>query len=101
VVREAAATYRIPSPFYGGAYYDTVKGIMDIPSTFTMAVVTQKFPSVPEGTIRRALQDLKKEGKLSSHRAGRKSYWEKLKNENAGGRATHLTNLQPKGRAKS
>jgi len=98
VVREAAATYRIPSPFYGGAYYDTVKGIMDMPSTFTMAMVRQKFPSVPEGTIRRALRDLKKEGKLSSHRAGRKSYWEKLKNENAGGRATHLTNLELKGR---
>jgi hypothetical protein len=77
VVREAAAAYRTPSPFYGGAYYDTMKGIMDMPSTFTMAMVREQFPTVPEGTIRRALQDLKKEGKLSSHRAGRKSYWER------------------------
>ena len=78
VVREAATAYRIPAPFYGGAYYDIVNGIADTPCTFTMAMVRKKFPSVPEGTIRRALQDLKKEGKLSSHRAGRKSYWERV-----------------------
>lgn len=77
VVREAAAAYRIPSPFHGGSYYDIVKGVADMPSTFTIAMMRQKFPGVPEGTIRRALQDLKKEGKLSSHRAGRKSYWER------------------------
>lgn len=83
VVREAAAAYKPRPLFSGGLYYDALREIMEMPTTFTIEMLRQRLPNVPEATIRRALREAKKERKVTCHRGGRKSYWEKLGNGSA------------------
>ncbi len=77
VIREAAAAYGVLSSFRGGGYYEVVRTIGEMPATFTFAMLRAEQPNVQDHTIRRALGDLKKAGKIISHPAGIKSYWEK------------------------
>jgi hypothetical protein len=79
-VAEAAAVYRARPSFSGGGYYDALKEIREMPTTFTMKMLRNRLPAVPEATVRRALGELKKAGKLTCHRGGSKSFWQKLEN---------------------
>jgi hypothetical protein len=60
-----------------------VRVIKEMPTMFTMGMVQAALPRVPVRTIRRALRDLKKRGEVTSHPAGKKSYWEKLDHKEA------------------
>jgi DNA-binding HxlR family transcriptional regulator len=53
--------------------------IEEMPAAFTFAMLREAVPGIPETIIRRALRDLKKEGRIISHMAGIKSYWEKIR----------------------
>lgn len=77
VIREAAAAYGTPVSFRGGGYYEVVERIGEMPATFTVAMLRATLPDVTELTLRRALRDLKKAGRIISHPAGIRSYWEK------------------------
>lgn len=77
-VREAAAAYRIQPSFRGGTYYEALSGILEMPGHFTMQMLRDHFLHIPERTLRRALSELKRQKKITCHRAGRRSYWEIL-----------------------
>ncbi len=49
-----------------------------MPPTFTISMLRGACKNIPKAVMRRALADLKKEGKLVSHPQGIKSYWEKI-----------------------
>ena len=76
-VREAVARYS-PLPFEGGGYYEARRKIQEMPSSFTFAMLKAASPGISEGTLKKALNDLRREGKLTCHPRGAKSYWEKL-----------------------
>lgn len=78
IVKEAVAAFDVQPSFQGGSYYEVRKKIEDMPLQFTIAMVRGSCKDVPEAVIKRALVDLKKEGRLISHPQGMKSYWEKV-----------------------
>jgi hypothetical protein len=79
-VAEIAEEYGGPSPdFKGGIYYDIREYILDESrNEFISAELKDKFPDAPESTVKRVLQDLKKEGLITSMGRGRKSRWIKV-----------------------
>jgi hypothetical protein len=80
MVKEAVATYNIQQPpFRGGDYYEVGKRIEEMPSKFTLSMLREACKSIPEAVIKRALADLKRDGRLISHPQGIKSYWEKAR----------------------
>ncbi|MBW2038664.1 MAG: ERCC4 domain-containing protein [Deltaproteobacteria bacterium] len=79
VVREAVAAYSTQPSFQGGSYYGVKKKVMEeMPPQFTISLLRESCPDVPQATIRKVLNDLKREGRLMSHGRGLKSYWERL-----------------------
>ena len=78
MVREAVAAYNVQPPFQGGNYYEVRKRIEDMPPKFTISMLRGSCKDIPTTVMRRALADLKKEGRLISHPQGIKSYWEKV-----------------------
>ncbi len=78
MVREAVAAYNVQAPFKGGSYYEVRMRIEDMPPKFTLSMLRESCKNIPQAVIRRALADLKKEGKLVSHPQGIKSFWEKV-----------------------
>jgi ERCC4-type nuclease len=77
---EQAAKYEPSSDFRGGMYYDIRKKILEeFQEEFTISDIRDMFPDAADGTIRRILRDLKKEGLILSTGRGRKSRWVKIK----------------------
>jgi len=80
IVAEAMSEYGggRSSSWKGGVYYQVRKVIEDIPKQFTISELREACSDVPDTTLRKALNDLKKEGKVKCEGRGRKSYWEKI-----------------------
>jgi len=63
----------------GGVYFEIKKRIIDdLLPEFTIPIMKETFPDVPVATIKKALNDLKKEGVIASYGTGRKSCWKKV-----------------------
>ncbi|HDP70249.1 MAG TPA: hypothetical protein ENN38_05530 [Actinobacteria bacterium] len=87
-VAEAVADYKSgPSqkPWKGGVYYEVKKAIEEMPEQFAISELREAFshpPGVRHGvsdvTLRRILNDLKKEGKIRCEGKGKKSYWKRI-----------------------
>lgn len=80
-VAEAIAEYgsgRSQHPWRGGAYYEVRKALEEMPGQFTISKLREACSDVPDTTLRKALNDLKREGKIRCQGKGRKSYWEKI-----------------------
>ncbi len=81
-VAEAMAEYRSgrsqPRLWRGGTYYEVRKAVEEMPKQFTISKLREACSGVPDVTLRKALNDLKREGKIRCQGKGRKSYWEKI-----------------------
>jgi hypothetical protein len=80
---ETAAVYTARPVFSGGSYYAVLREINEMPATFTMNMLRDRLPAVPDATVRRALGEFRKAGKVTCHRGGMKSFWQKLDNGSA------------------
>ena len=79
-VAEVIAQYGTPPETRGGSYYELRECIEhEFPREFTISMIRNKFPHVPETTVKRVLKDMKKEGIIIVHRQGLKSFWTKTK----------------------
>ncbi|MEA1935509.1 MAG: ERCC4 domain-containing protein [Thermodesulfobacteriota bacterium] len=77
-ISEVVAQYGTPPEISGGSYYEIREYIEnEFPHEFTIAMLRESFPDIPEATFRRVLRDLKKEGTIQPHGRGKKSYWTK------------------------
>lgn len=77
-VAEALVFYGTPPAAFGGVYFEIKDRIVeDFPSRFTIAMVREVFADAPEHTIRRALNELRKGGFITSRGRGKASFWEK------------------------
>ncbi|MEW6455478.1 MAG: ERCC4 domain-containing protein [Acidobacteriota bacterium] len=76
-VSEALTEYGVEPYSTGGSYYEVRKIIDEMPEKFTFRMLKDFCQNIPEFTIRKALSDLKKEGKISCENRGKKSYWKK------------------------
>ena len=64
--------------FGGGSYYEIREYIEnEFPHEFTLTMLRESFPDIPESTFQRVLRDLKKGGTIQPHGRGKKSYWSK------------------------
>ena len=81
-VSEVMGRYGTPPEITGGSYYEIRESIeKESPNEFTIAMLRESFPDIPEATFRRVLRDLKKEGIIEPHGRGKKSYWSKTSGE--------------------
>jgi hypothetical protein len=63
----------------GGIYFEIKKKITnDFPVEFTLSMIKEIFPDAPLTTIRKAINDLKKEGLIARYGEGKKSLWKKV-----------------------
>ncbi len=77
-VAEALVRYGRPPAADGGIYFEIRRRILDeFPSRFTVTIVRDAFPNAPEHTIRRVLNELRKDGAIAAQGRGKGSYWEK------------------------
>ncbi len=77
-ISEVIEEYGISPETRGGIYFKIKKKIVDeIHADFTISLIKELFPDAPISTIRKVLNDLKKEGVIASYGIGRKSYWKK------------------------
>ena len=75
-VSEVIANYGAPPEASGGSYYDIRQFIEHtFPDEFTVAILRESFPDIPDTTIQRALRVMKKEGIITPQGRGKKSYW--------------------------
>ena len=81
-VSEVMTRYGKTPETTGGSYYEIRESIENVfPNEFTIAMLRESFPDIPEATLQRVLRDMKKEGIIEPHGRGKKSYWSKtLKN---------------------
>ncbi|SNX53686.1 hypothetical protein [Thermoanaerobacterium sp. RBIITD] len=78
VVAEEISKYQTKNDFTGGIYYDIRKEILEnINGDFTISDLRNKFSSANDSTIRKVLNDLKKEGLIINHGRGKGSTWTK------------------------
>ena len=81
-VSEVMTRYGKTPETTGGSYYEIRESIEnEFPQEFTIAMLRETFPDIPESTLQRVLRDLKKEGVLEPHGRGKKSYWSKTSGE--------------------
>ncbi|MBI3354603.1 MAG: ERCC4 domain-containing protein [Nitrospirae bacterium] len=77
-VAEVIEEYGAAPETRGGIYFEIKRRIVDeFPVEFTISEIREKFPDVPVATVRKALNDLKKEGAIANYGIGKKSYWKK------------------------
>lgn len=63
----------------GGIYFEIKKKIKnDFPVEFTLSMINETFPNAPLTTIRKEINDLKKEGVITRFGEGKKSLWKKV-----------------------
>jgi len=78
IISEVIENYGSPSNAKGGIYFEIRKRIInDFPAEFTISMVQEIFPDLPLITIRKVINNLKKEGVITKHGAGKKIYWKK------------------------
>ncbi len=78
-IAEVISTYGEPPEAAGGSFYEMKRVIEnDFPPEFTVAMIRESFPNVPEATIQRVLRNLKKEDLIIPHGRGKKSWWRKI-----------------------
>jgi ERCC4-type nuclease len=77
-VSEVIKEYDASSETRGGVYFEIKKRIIDdLPAEFTPSLIKELFPDAPPATIKKALNDLKKEGVIARDGSGKKSHWKK------------------------
>lgn len=80
VVAEEISNYQTKNDFTGGIYYDIRKEILEnIDGDFTINDLRNRFVNTKDSTIRKVLNDLKKESLIISHGRGKGSTWTKVK----------------------
>lgn len=73
-VAEAVKAYGTPPSLKGGSYYEVRKQIESMLETFTISMLRKVCTNIPESTIKKALSDMKKEGKIRWN----KKVWERV-----------------------
>lgn len=73
-ISDAVEVYGVPPSLKGGSYYEVEKIIESIPNRFTIPQLREECRNIPEYIIRRALLDVKREGKIRYN----KKVWEKI-----------------------
>ncbi len=63
-VSEAIQAYGQPPEIHGGAYFVVKKQIENMPEKFTIAMLREACPHVQESTLRKALNDMRKENRI-------------------------------------
>ena len=64
-----------------GAKHERILQALDaLPDTFSMADLTTRCPGISPETVRKAIKDLKNEGKVTVLKAGRDALWTKMAN---------------------
>ncbi|MBP2073048.1 ERCC4 domain-containing protein [Thermoanaerobacterium butyriciformans] len=77
-VAEEISKYQTKNDFTGGIYYDIRKEILEnIDGDFTINDLRNRFANTPDSTIRKVLNDLKKEGLIINLGRGKGSSWTK------------------------
>ncbi len=78
-VSDIIARYGTPPDANGGSYYEIRHNIEnEFPCEFTIAMIREAFPDIPESNFQRVLRALKKERIIQPHGRGKKSYWSKI-----------------------
>ncbi len=78
-ISEVIEEYGISPEAKGGVYFEIKKKIIDdIHTEFTISMIKELFPDAPTATIRKVVNDLKKEGVIARNGAGKKSHWKKV-----------------------
>lgn len=78
-IQEVIEEYGVSPEAKGGVYFEIKKKIIDdIQAEFTIFRLKELFPDAPVTTIRKVLNDLKKEGVIARNGAGKKSHWKKV-----------------------
>lgn len=77
-VAEAVAKYQTSPSWTGGIYFRAKRILDEMPKQFTISMLREASSDIPDTTMRKALNDFKKEGKVRCQGQGRKSYWEKI-----------------------
>jgi len=80
IISDILENYGTPPEAKGGIYYEIKKRIInDFADEFTFSKIKENFTDAPITTIRKVLNDLKKEGIIANYGRGKKSCWKKLK----------------------
>lgn len=74
-VAEAIKTYGSAPETHGGGYFDARKKVEAMPEKFTIGMLREACPHVPDPTLRKVLTDMRKEGRIQClkkvwHRVG-------------------------------
>lgn len=78
-IAEVVSKYGSPPQTRGGSYYRAKGAIEEMPERFTISMLRGKCPDIPESTLRMALREMKKEGRLITQNKGIRSYYKKIK----------------------
>jgi len=82
IVSDIIENYSTSSETTGGIYFEIKKKITnDFPVEFTLSMIKETFPDATLTIIRKAVNDLKKEGVITQFGEGKKSYWIKCGEE--------------------
>lgn len=73
-IAEAIKTYGPPPEIHGGAYYDVRNQIERMPQEFTISMLREACPNVPDTMLRKVLKNLKTEGRIRCL----KKIWQKI-----------------------
>jgi ERCC4-type nuclease/predicted Zn-ribbon and HTH transcriptional regulator len=79
IVEEETMQFTSSKDFKGGIYYDIRKEIIqNIEEDFTINTLRDKFPVASDSTIRKVMNDLKKEGLIDNFGHGKSTVWRKI-----------------------
>jgi len=78
-ISEIIEKYDASSKTRRDAYFEIKKKIINnLPPEFTLSMIEQLFPDTPYTTIKKVINDLRKEGVIEKYGKGKKSYWQKI-----------------------
>ncbi len=79
-VAEVLEKYGTPPESRGGSYFEVRQKVLnELSEVFSFSALREIFSDIPENTIRRVLNDLKKEGALICTGRGKNARWQRLK----------------------